>query len=212
MAIIGISSHIRSIMPAALLLSALSGFAAIKVDPDPEIFDGTRTKSEEAIEQQEQPVVDDWEKGNLIIYDSEEQGEGKGGQGTVDGQGPGIEVTAGGNSMGGLPIPMMGGGGGEEGQQGGMPPPGMPQQGMPEGEVAQAAAPPPGDVEIGDPSQSIASAAQPMPTGDTTGLEDAGDDNQTSDGGSGTSKAAAGKQSGRRGAGVEKGDAIPSDL
>ncbi|RME68362.1 MAG: hypothetical protein D6781_11140, partial [Verrucomicrobia bacterium] len=74
---------------AAGLLPVLH--AAKKIDPDPDLFDGTRTKSEEAIEEQQQPVVDDWEKGNLVIYDTDEQGANQGGQGTLEGQGPGME-------------------------------------------------------------------------------------------------------------------------
>ncbi|MGH8019599.1 MAG: hypothetical protein ACREIA_15225 [Opitutaceae bacterium] len=228
---------------AGSLASALAFFTAASleaqvVDPDPEIFDGTSTKTEET-QQEQQPAVDDWEHANLIIYDSNEQGSQKGGMGRAGGQGPGMDMGSG-SGMGtgvGLPLPMAGGGVGmggsgleipemPQGQSGGggeenpeqtnAPGGGNPQgnqQGM--GQAAGGGRQPPqkpGEVPIGDDSKRIASAGPQLPVGDTEGLKDA-EDNNKGDGGDNTQmKAASGAQSGVRGGGVEQGDAMPSDL
>jgi hypothetical protein len=129
----------------------------------------------------------------------------------------------GGMSAAGLPIPIGGGGGSQ--QQGGLE---IPQLELPEsaggmqGEMTETpgGGPPPGaelnplekpaEMAIGDASQRIKAA--PAPVGDTSGLEKTAQ-SQTADGGDDTKmKAASGKQSGVRGSGVEKGDAIPTDL
>jgi hypothetical protein len=225
---------------ATLALSALfltSVGTAQVVDPDPELFDGTGTKSEES-EQQQQPVVDNWEHANLIIYDSDEQGSQQGGQGRIGGQGPGMDMGSGsGMGMGvGLPLPIGGGGtgiggsgleipdmqsqsggGGEENGEKSDAAGGGNPQGTQQGPMGQAGKgggrqPPqkPGEVPIGDDSKRIAGGVAPV--GDTEGLEKSAE-KTTGDGGDDTQmKAASGAQSGVRGGGVEKGDAIPSDL
>lgn len=228
--------------PTGLLL-AISAAALVhtlqaqSVDPDPELFDGTRTKKEQ-IQQDGKKSTDKWEDANLILYDSTEQGSAEGGQGRTEGQGAGYaEGTQGGVGMqAGIPLPMGGGGG--QAQQGDMQIPtagggGTPsdkqtipgatpagQQSTPtsNGPSAQGAPPSggkPGDVSIGDPSQKIATSAQPVnkvqggvpppPTGEPI---------QPSKGEDTTSipNSASGQQSNQRGGGVEKGDAMPTDI
>lgn len=228
---------------AGALFGALAFFATASLhaqilDPDPELFDGASTKTEETNKEQ-QPTVDDWEHANLILYDSNEEGSQRGGMGRVGGQGPGMDMGSGGGMGGGigLPLPIAGGGmgvggsgleipdmqnqggGGEESSEqtdaaGGGNPEGA-QQG-PRGQAAGGGRQPPqkpGEVSIGDDSKRIASAAAPLPIGDTEGLRDSEQKNQ-SDGGDSTQvpTAASGAQSGVRGGGVEKGDAMPADL
>jgi len=223
---------------ALAVAMASSCISQVIVDPDPELFDGTRTKSEKE-EQKEQPTVDDWEGANLIIYDSDEQGSQKGGQGRAGYENPGMDMgsqSGGGMAGMGLPNPLgggatsLGGSGLEIPEEGGQPGGG----GEPSSEETEAAGggnpegnqkgpmgqagkaggrqPPqkPGEVPIGDDSKRIQSAAAPV--GDTEGLEKSAEDTK-GDGGDDTQmKAASGAQSGVRGGGVEKGDAIPTDL
>lgn len=212
--------------------------AQTAVDPDPEIFDGTRTKKDEIPQDSSKKKVDKWEDANLILYDSEEQGSAEGGQGRAGGDTPGyadggVQINVG--AQAGLPMPMAGMGG--AGTPGAVPPipmnggAGMPSaqqpipgmvptseqstptpagaagQGQPEGK--------PGEVSIGDNSQRIATSAQPVnkiqggvpppPTGEPV-EKSKGEDTTT------IPNAASGQQSNQRGGGVEKGDAMPTDI
>lgn len=224
---------------AAILVTGATTVGAQSVNPDPEIFDGTRTKKDQ-IPQDGKKTADKWEDANLILYDSEEQGSTEGGQGRVEGEGPGYADGAqGGVSMqAGIPMPMGGGAGGQP-QQGDMQIPINGGMGTPTDQQTIAGATPagtestpntggpsaqggppgasgkPGEVSIGDPNQKIATAAQPVnkiqggvpppPTGEPieTGK---GEDTTT------IPNSASGQQSGQRGGGVEKGDAMPTDI
>ncbi|MBE2212487.1 MAG: hypothetical protein IAE82_01345 [Opitutaceae bacterium] len=213
------------------------------IDPDPEIFDGTRTKKDQ-IQQDEKKTADKWEDANLILYDSDEEGSEEGGQGRIEGQGPGyadggqggVQVQVGmpmplpmplGGGAGGqaqpgdMQIPMNGGMGTETDQQtiAGATPAGQqstPGTGGPSAEgQPPGASGKPGEVSIGDPSQKIATAAQPVnkiqggvpppPTGEPI-EKSKGEDTTT------VPNSASGQQSGPRGGGVEKGDAMPTDI
>jgi hypothetical protein len=210
------------------------------VDPDPELFDGSRTATEQQ-EEQKQTTVDDWEGANLVVYDSDEQGNSRGGMGRTGNDAPGMDIGVRGPGMGGgmpIPLPVSGGGmgiggsgleipemagqqggAGEEGEQqqsdaagGGGNPQGNQQGPQGKGGKGGGREPPqkPGEVAIGDDSKRIQSAAAPV--GDTEGLEKSAEDSK-GDGGDDTQmKAASGAQTGTRGGGVEKGDAIPTDL
>jgi hypothetical protein len=233
---------LRHALPFILAVALSTSWAALTaqtVNPDPEIFDGSRTKKDQ-IQQDEKKSADKWEDANLIVYDSNGEGSEEGGQGRAEGQGPGYADGAqGGASMqAGMPIPMGGGGGGQP-QQGDMQIPtngGMGSEtdkqtiagATPAGQESTAntggpsaeGGPPgssgkPGEVSIGDPSQKIATAAQPVnkiqggvpppPTGEPI-EKSKGEDTTT------VPKSASGQQSGPRGGGVEKGDAMPTDI
>jgi hypothetical protein len=206
------------------------GLAQARVDPDPDIFDGTKTKKDQA-KQDKNTTIDDWEGPNLIIYDSKEKGSAKGGAGLAGMEGPGMDVgVPGGTGMGGIGLPLPLGGAGAGASQPSLPSLQIPtgQQasaqnstsGMPPGSnpslagAAESMGGRPSDVKIGDPSQKIATSAQGKagnvaapaeggePSGEKAG-EAAGEIPNTASGGS---------QSGNRGSGVEKGDAMPSDM
>ena len=233
----------RSLMHlAAVGFAATAAFgtpaslSAQPVDPDPEIFDGTRTKKDQT-EQKTAQATDRWEDANLIIYDSDKTGSAEGGQGRAGGTTPGyaegVQVNVG---IPGLQLPTMGGSAGEGGGPGAMPiggTPGIPtaqSQGMPapgmmpggpQSTPTPAGAPgqpapggKPGEVSIGDPSKKIAQSAQPVnkvrggpppPSGEEV-QESKGEDTTT------IPNAASGQQSNKRGGGVEKGDAMPTDI
>jgi len=236
-------SHVRRLVRPLLVLGAIATAPALlaqTVNPDPELFDGTRTKKDQ-VQQDEAKTADKWEDANLILYDSEEQGSAEGGQGRAGGTTPGYADGGGQGGMNiqaGIPMPMGGGAGGQA-QPGDMPIPmngGMgtetDQQTMagatPAGQQSTAGtsgpsaqgAPPggagkPGEVSIGDPAQRIATTAQPVakvqggvpppPTGEPI-QQSKGEDTTT------IPNAASGQQSGQRGGGVEKGDAMPTDI
>lgn len=202
-----------------LAVMVCSPLAAQRVDPDPDLFDGTRTKKDQ-IPQDEKQKTDKWMEANLILYDSDEQGSQEGGQGRVGGEGPGFaDGMQGGGMQGGIPMPMMGGGGSSDkpGAPGMVP---MSQQSTPTagGPSSEGTPPPggkPGDVAIGDPNQKIASAAQPVskvqggappPVPGSDVQESKGEDTTT------IPSSAAGPQGSKRGGGVEKGDAMPTDI
>ena len=230
-----------------IALAATAG--AQTVDPDPEIFDGTRTKKDQ-IQQDPAKKTDKWEDANLILYDSDEQGSAEGGQGRAGYDTPGYADGGGQGGVtvqAGLPVPMMGGGGGQ-GQEGAPPMPGIGAEGIPPGQqgqpgqegqngqqpmaggnpssgesaptpngqgMAQGQSGKPGEVSIGDPSKQIAQSAQPVnkvhggvpppPTGEEV-QPSKGEDTTT------VPKSASGQQSQQRGGGVEKGDAMPTDI
>lgn len=207
---------VRAALFAALAAGVLTSLSFGQVvNPDPEIFDGSKTKT--AIEQQQKPetTVDDWEGPNLIIYDSNEQGNNQGGTGT--GSGPaGLEVGMPGMSMG-IPNPLAGGAGG--GQQGSpsLQIPTTQQSGAGAKENADTkgaaqSASRPSDVSIGDPSQRIQTTAQGQagnvpgaPEGGEEGTKEAGEDSTNVPSSANTN------QSGKRGGGVEQGDAMDPD-
>lgn len=213
---------------SALAAAALAGQAcAQKLDPDPDLFDGTRTKPKDAIQQEEPQSVDDWEDANLIIYDSDEEGSEEGGQGRAGYKNPGYEEGVPGGQGSGpsmsLPIPMGGGGGGNSEQQGipGMIPQGTPgaeggegnMGSMPPGELGASSAVKPDEMAIGDPNnrikQTAANTASADASADPGGVSGSGKQGEDT---TQVPKAASGAQSGTRGGGVEKGDAMPSDL
>jgi hypothetical protein len=211
-------------LPRAALTALVFAVAAAipagaqTVDPDPEIFDGTRTKSKDDKKQEQQAALDDWELGNLIIYDSEEQGNNKGGQGVAGGNGPGFEIPGqGGMGGGGIPMPPIGGGGIAQGEQTMSMPTSMESskgaQGANSASTAGASGGKPGEVSIGDPDSKIKTTASNLPNQKTTS-EDAGEPTEQGKGEDTTQvpKAASGQQSGKRGGGVETGDGIPTDL
>lgn len=225
---------------AACTAFAATSLRAQAANPDPDLFDGTRTKKDE-IQQDQKKTTDKWQDANLILYDSDEQGSPEGGQGRSGGTTPGYADGAQGGVgvQAQLPIPMMGGGAGQ-GAPEGMPIGGMPgiqqgEQGQPGSQSAAQAGSPnsgqstptaggvagqspsgkPGEVSIGDPSKKIAQSAQPVnkvqggvPPPDT------GEEIQASKGEDTTTvpKSASGQQSQQRGGGVEKGDAMPTDI
>lgn len=240
------SRILRAAVAATLVLAACGSFtfAQSVVDPDPDIFDGTKTKRD-AINQTPQTAVDDWEGGNMVVYDTNgqdaQQGTGQGGSGN-DGAGNGMEIGVSMGGLPGIPIPLGGGGGIPSGESGlpslqlpgaqppgsipmgggpAMPPGGMPPGGMSAGGAqssdisgaAQSSARP-SSVSIGDPSQRIKTNAQGQagntagtPEGGEPGGKEAGEDSTQMPGNIG---AGAG-QTGTRGGGVEKGDAMPPD-
>jgi hypothetical protein len=202
----------------AAFVSAARGQAV--VDPDPEIFDGTKTKRE-AIQQEAKSTVDDWEGPNLIIYDQNGQspdGQGSGGTGMTEGTAPGLDIgIAGGGGLPGIPNPLAGGMGGgtpdpslqiPQTQQGG----GSESQQKADTTGAAQSAARPSDVSIGDASQQIKTTAQGQagntpgkPEGGEQGAKEAGEDSTN------IPSSANVNQSGNRGGGVEKGDAMPPD-
>jgi len=221
-----ITRRLPPLLPAACLALAAHTVSAQTVNPDPELFDGTRTKKEQ-IQQDEKKSADKWEDANLILYDSDEQGSAEGGQGRVGGEGPGYAdgAQAGVSIQAGIPMPMGGGGGSPSDQQ---TMPGMipvsqqstPTAGGPSSQDAPPSGSPgsagkPGEVPIGDPSQRIATTAQtvnkvqggipPPPTGEPI-EKSKGEETST------IPNSASGQQSGQRGGGVEKGDAMPTDI
>jgi hypothetical protein len=219
------SSAVQPTRAAILTGLALAGLVSLGhtqavVDPDPEIFDGTKTKRE-AIKQEAKTAVDDWEGPNLIIYDSngqQVQGHGEGGTGMIDGTGPGLDI----GSPAGLPInipnPLAGGMGGGQPSDPSLQIPTSQQGGASESQknadiagAAQSAAKP-SDVSIGDPSQRIKTTAQGQ-AGNTPGTPEGGEQGAKEAGEDSTEipAAASTNQSGTRGGGVEKGDAMPPD-
>lgn len=232
----------RHALPLALVAALSLGSAVLpaqSLNPDPELFDGSRTKKEQ-IQQDGKKAADKWEDANLILYDSNEQGSPEGGQGRSGGTEPGYAdgVQVGVSMQTGLPIPIGGGGGGQS-QQGDLQIPMGGGMGTPTDQQTIAGATPageqstpgtggpsaegeppgaagrPGEVSIGDPSQKIATSAQPVnkihggvpppPTGESI-EKSKGEDTTT------IPKSASGQQSGPRGGGVEKGDAMPTDI
>ncbi len=235
-------SRVLSVAIACIALAATSTRAQT-VDPDPEIFDGTRTKKDQ-IPQDPKKRTDQWEDANLILYDSDEQGSAEGGQGRAGHDAPGYADGGGQGGVSvqaGLPLPMAGGGAGDG--QAGMPPmPGIGAEGIPTGEqgqdgqqsmaganpsssqstptqngqgMAQGQSGKPGDVSIGDPSQRIAQSGQPVnKVQGGTPPPATGEEAQPSKGEDTTTipNSASGQQSQKRGGGVEKGDAMPTDI
>jgi hypothetical protein len=206
---------------ATLVLAAVasSGFGQL-IDPDPEIFDGTRTKSKSQKTEDKETTIDDWEKGNIIVYDQEGEASPEGGQGRLGGKQPGMEIgTPEGTGMG-MPLPM-GGSGGE----------GTPSAGtIPQGTAASAGSTPgtqgtpppgeipggkPGEVGIGDPNGKIKTttvSSGPAGTEPPGGPQDGSKEDKDNQDGTEVPKAASGQQSGPRRGGVEKGDAMPTDI
>lgn len=210
------------------------GLAQAHVDPDPDIFDGTKTKKEQPKDEGKN-TTDDWEGPNLIIYDAKEKGSAKGGAGVAGMDRPGMDIGDPNGSGGmGIPLPLpiplggMGAGGGQPalpslqiptmgGQQAsaqnstaGLPPGGASAAG-----AAESMGGRPSDVKIGDPSKKIATSAQGKAgntaapaEGGEPGAKEAGEDA----GGQIPNTASGGTQSGNRGGGVEKGDAMPADM
>jgi hypothetical protein len=214
----------RTFAAAAVSLGLFSGVVSAQViDPDPEIFDGSDTKRDE-VKQEPATTVDDWEGPNLIIYDAEGNAQGSGGTGFADGKQPGLDIQVGlPNPLGlPLPIPLSGGGAGSGdpsanplqipvGQQSAA---GLPQQQANTAGAAQSASRP-SDVSIGDPSKQIATTAQgqagnvagvPEPGSGEEGAKKAGEDSTQIPSSANTA------QTGVRGGGTEKGDAMPSDM
>lgn len=231
--------HASALIFASAILAGATVLPAQSVNPDPDIFDGTRTKKD-AVKQDQAKTADKWEDANLILYDSEEQGNAEGGQGRIEGQNPGYADGAQGGAgmQAGIPMPMGGGGGGQP-QQGDMTIPMNGGMGTPTDQQTIAGATPagsessptsggpsaegappgasgkPGEVSIGDASQKIASTAQPVnkiqggvpPPSTGEPIEKSkGEDTTT------IPNSASGQQSGPRGGGVEKGDAMPTDI
>lgn len=267
-------------MVAALgtTLFSASAFAQV-MNPDPDVFDGTKTKKGQAIKQDENSKTDDWEGDNLIVYDGQEQGSTNGGLGRSGESKAGMDigVQGGQQSSMGMPIPMGGGSSGGQ-QSSSSPMPTMPQgggsagaessdnsgmipqgaQGSQGGQGGEAGAEgsqgqgaggeqgegaggeqgseggqggaggenteglstkgavKPGDVAIGDNSQKIKGSTV-AGNGDAgqAPSEEGGKGNQsTQDGGKSANVGGSGGggQSGKRGSGVEKGDAMPSDM
>jgi hypothetical protein len=127
----------KSLAVSTAALLAFASFAQAQiVDPDPEIFDGTKTKRAPAQQQQPQTAIDNWEGPSLVIYDTNgivsQQGQG---------QGSGLEGTGSGiDGLPGLPgLPGLEGGGA------GLP--GMPSMGV-------------GAPAIGSPSLQIPTGQQ----------------------------------------------------
>lgn len=216
---------LRAIVSTGLVLGALSAFASAQiVDPDPEIFDGSKTKRDIPQEKQDpKTAVDNWEGPNLIIYDSNGEGTGAGGTGSVDGTRPGLDIQVGLPDPLGLPlpIPLAGGGAGGAGDPslnplqipvGQQSAAGLPQQAADTKGAAQSASRP-SSVSIGDPSQQIATTAQGQ-SGNVADETEGGEEGSTKTGEDSTQipNSANTSQSGVRGGGVEQGDAMPSDL
>jgi hypothetical protein len=204
------------------------------VDPDPELFDGTRTKAKETPKEEQKETVDDWEDANLIVYDSKEEGSAEGGQGRAGYKNPGMDIGSPNGTGVGVPLPIpMGGGGigvgapsipqlsiptdpnapatpggpGMEGMEG-QPMAGTP--GAPEGAKPGGK---PGSVTIGDPTKQIKTVAVNVPpSADPNLVPGEQTDKPKGEDTTNIPKAASGAQSGDRGGGVEKGDGMPSDL
>jgi len=216
---------LRAFLSTGLVVAALSALASAQVvDPDPEIFDGSKTKRDTAqVKLDPKSTVDDWEGPNLIVYDSNGEGTGAGGTGSVDGQQPGLDIQVGIPDPLGLPlpIPLAGGGAGGAGDPSANPlqiPVGqqsasnLPQQSANTAGAAQSASRP-SAVSIGDPSQRIQTTAQGQ-AGNVAGEPEGGEEGSQKKGEDSTEipSAANTSQSGVRGGGVEKGDAMPADL
>jgi hypothetical protein len=221
----------------ALVASSSLAHAQGVVDPDPEIFDGTKTKVEAIAQQQPTTTIDNWEEGpNMVVYDTngkvaqQMQGEGSGGGGAGGGL-PGLPGQGGMSPLPGLPgLPGLGSGAapaigspslqiptGEQqaaGTQGNPSAPSTPGAAGQQGNTAGAAqsASRPSDVQIGDASQRIKTTAQGQ-AGNVPGAPEPGETGSKEAGEdstnvpSGSSK----PQSGTRGGGVEQGDAMDPD-
>ncbi len=216
-----LSRHRLVIILAGLTLTAFTALQAAQIiDPDPEIFDGSKTKRD-PVKQDPKTTVDNWEGPNLIIYDSDEKGEGKGGTGFVDGQAPGLDIGVAGGGLPGIPNPLAMGGGSGGGEPSANPlqipagqqsTPGTPKQSANTAGAAQSASRP-SDVSIGDATQQIATTAQGQ-AGNEAGIPEGGEEGAKKKGQDGTQipSAASMPQSGVRGGGIEKGDAMPPDM
>jgi len=189
---------LRLTATALALLTASLPLTAQTLDPDPDIFDGTHTRTETPASENP-PPSDDWQQAHLILYDSEEQGLPIAGTaGTVSAPGiPGSAPIGGGPALPTVPTAAA-----------------QPAPSTPPG-VGSPTASKPADVSIGDARQTIATSAQPMnpikggqpPADETAPAEPSkGTDHSPSPGG------ANGRDSGQRGGGVEKGDAMPTDI
>lgn len=230
------------LLAAGLLGTGLSVPARAQVvDPDPELFDGTRTKTAETPQEEQNQTVDDWEDANLIVYDSNEEGSSEGGQGRTGYKNPGMDIGVPNGTGMGLPIPLPIAGGGMPGigdpslsiPQLSVPttpsdpsaaPAGSPGSAMPSETSPMAAAagsPPagkagggkPGAVSIGDASKQIRTTALNIPPeADPANAPSDSEDKPKGEDTTNIPNAASGTQSGDRGGGVEKGDGIPSDL
>jgi hypothetical protein len=189
----------------------------VVVDPDPELFDGTRTKIDEKKQDEPKVTIDDWEGPNIIVYDQEGQGSAQGGMGRLGGTTPGMEIGSQSGGMGGLPVPMMGGGGASDKQgKPGVPPMATQSAQIPEGKQGAPggveSTTPPAEVAIGDSQQTINQVRQGRPPGSVDADPGEAGEKVPNEDTTRVENAASGRQSGGRGGGVEQGDAMPPEI
>jgi len=213
----------RAALVAALTLAGTSlAIAQSSVNPDPEIFDGTRTKTAPATVDPNLKI-DDWESAaTMILIDAITPDlPGMGGEGLPGIPGGGAGMGTGGGLPGvGMGAPGVGIGTASPpaiptGQQPGAGAASTPGAGGKQANTAGAAASAnkPSDVSIGDASQRIKTTAQGQ-AGNTPGTPEGGEKGGKEAGEDSTEipSSASVPQSGTRGGGVETGDAMPPDM